>query len=209
MVDRVRQYHLNELKVALDPNDPRRILPDAQGAKRILDIGCGAGQTLIALGKPGFCAGVDIDVDALRLGVEWNSDLNFAAARGEWLPFQTGSFDFVCSRVALPYMDVPVALREARRVLQRGGRLWLSLHDLEMPLERFRNSEWKGRLFALYVIANGAALHFGGRTFPFVNGNRESFQTEGGMRRALVRAGFIDVRFQRTERHFTAMARAA
>ena len=206
MADPVREYHLNELKVALDPNDPRRILPDVHDAQRILDIGCGAGQTLIALGKPGFCAGVDIDIEALRLGVEWNSDLNFAAAHGEALPFKTGSFDFVCSRVALPYMDIPEALREARRVLRRGGRLWLSLHDLQMPLERFRTSGWKGKLFALYVIANGFTFQLTGRTFRFVNGQRESFQTESGMRSGLRRAGFTDVRFQRTARHFIAIA---
>ena len=209
MVDAVRQYHLNELKIALDRNDPRRILPELHGARRILDIGCGAGQTLIALGKPDVSVGVDIDIDALQLGVEWNSDIHFAAAQGEWLPFRSESFDFVCSRVAVPYMNIPAALAEARRILQRGGHLWLSLHDISMPLERFHTSGWKGKVFALYVILNGLAFHATGRTFRFINGQRESFQTEGAMRRALKSAGFVDVSFQRSEKHFIVLARAS
>src|SRR5207245_7299416 len=51
----------------------------------------------------------------------------------ELLPFREASFDFVFSRVALPYMHIPKAASEMGRVLKPGGGLWCLLH----PLSRF------------------------------------------------------------------------
>jgi ubiquinone/menaquinone biosynthesis C-methylase UbiE len=208
MNEALRQYHLGELQIALDPTNPRRLVPDSSGCSRILDIGCGAGQTLIALKTPAFCVGVDIDRDALQIGREIGGNIRFAAARGELLPFRDGSFDMVFSRVALPYMNIPRALREMRRVTVRGGKLWLSLHGIDMPLERFRTSGLKGKIFAAYVMANGLSFQLFGRNFPFLTGACESFQTERAMRSALSRAGFDDVRFTRRDRLFVVTAAA-
>jgi ubiquinone/menaquinone biosynthesis C-methylase UbiE len=208
MNEALRQYHLGELQIALDPANPRRLVPDSSGCSRILDIGCGAGQTLIALKTPAFCVGVDIDRDALRIGREIGGSIPFTAARGELLPFRDGSFDMVFSRVALPYMNIPRALREMRRVTVRGGRLWLSLHGIDMPIERFRTSGLKGKVFAAYVLANGLSFHVLGRNFPFLTGVCESFQTEPAMRSALSRAGFEDVHFTRCDRLFVVTAAA-
>ena len=42
-------YHLQELAIANCPADPRHILPPVSASHRwLLDVGCGAGQTLIA-----------------------------------------------------------------------------------------------------------------------------------------------------------------
>ena len=43
------EYHEQELRIALDPANPKRLVPDTGSATSVLDIGCGAGQTLIAL----------------------------------------------------------------------------------------------------------------------------------------------------------------
>jgi ubiquinone/menaquinone biosynthesis C-methylase UbiE len=201
-------YHEAELRVARDTTNPHRLVPDPGGAARILDIGCGAGQTIVALGCGGRSVGVDIDVDALRHAASgaMGEPLRVAAATGEHLPFRDESFDYVYSRVALPYMTIPDALREMRRVLRRGGRLWLALHPLAIPLEQFRRGNLRGKAYAAYTVINGAWFHLTGRTFRLGSRLNESIQTERGMRLALARAGFSHVAFRRTPVHFIVTA---
>lgn len=204
------EYHKSEFDVALEPSNVNRILPEAAGAEAILDIGCGAGQTLFALGQGKRRVGVDIDVSALQYGRQYtaNQGIDLAAAGGEHLPFADKSFDFVYSRVALPYMHVPTVLNEIRRVLRPKGRLWLTLHSIDIPITQFRRGNVKGKIYAAYIILNGFWMHLSGRTQPFVQGKCESFQTERGMRIALTRAGFRNAQFRRTEYHFLVTADA-
>ncbi len=201
-------YHEGELRVALDTRHPHRLVPQPGEADAILDIGCGAGQTLVALGLAGRSVGVDIDVAALRVAARGplGEALRVAAAKGEHLPFADGAFDYVYSRVALPYMDIPVALSEMARVLQPDGHLWLALHPIAIPAEQFRRGNLKGKLYALYTMLNGAWFHLTGRTLRLPGGICESIQTERGMRIALRRAGFRNITFHRTAVHFTVMA---
>jgi ubiquinone/menaquinone biosynthesis C-methylase UbiE len=201
-------YHQGELQVALDASNPHRLVPDPGTARAVLDIGCGAGQTIIALAAAGRSTGVDIDFNALRFAATGaiGDRLKVAGARGEALPFRDGAFDYVYSRVALPYMDIPRALAEMHRVLQPGGRLWLALHPAAIPLEQFRRGNIKGKIFALYTIVNGIWFHLTGRTFRLTGSICESIQTERGMRLALSRAGFRDASFRRTALHFIVTA---
>lgn len=201
-------YHEGELRVALDTANPHRLVPQPGDATAILDIGCGAGQTLVALGVARRSVGVDIDVAALRVAARgpMGEPLRVAAAQGEQLPFAAGTFDYVYSRVALPYMNIPVALAEMARVLQPGGHLWLALHPIAIPAEQFRRGNFKGKVYALYTMLNGLWFHFTGRTWQLPGGICESIQTERGMRIALRRAGFRTVAFHRTRLHFTVTA---
>lgn len=201
-------YHEGELRVALDAANPQRLVPDPGDAVSILDIGCGAGQTIVALGAGRRSVGVDIDVDALRVAARGplGEPLRVAAAQGERLPFADGAFDYVYSRVALPYMDIRSALAEMHRVLQPGGRLWLALHPIAIPAAQFRRGNLKGKTYALYTMINGAWFHFTGRTFRLPGGICESIQTQRGMTHALSRAGFTRIAFHRTSVHFTVTA---
>jgi SAM-dependent methyltransferase len=201
-----RAYHLSELAVARTLGDPRRVMPKVPtGARSVLDVGCGAGQTLIALDVPpdGDLAlvGVDIDEPALALGRVLAPHVGLVRAPGEALPFKDGSFDLVLCRVALPYMDAPRAIAEMARVLRPGGSVWLVLHPARFAVAalacHLRHGQLRGALFQLYVLANGLALHHGWRLtrFPFGPRPLESVQTERGVLRALSAAGFerIDV----------------
>jgi SAM-dependent methyltransferase len=200
-------YHQGELQVALDAANPQRLVPEPGGAAAILDIGCGAGQTIVALNASSRSVGVDIDVEALRYGASGGlgPSVRGAAAAGERLPFLDRAFDYVYSRVALPYMDIPSALAEMHRVLRPGGRLWLALHPLSVPAEQFRRGNLKGKLYAACTIVNGLWFHLTGRTLR-IGPICESIQTERGMRVALARAGFTNVAFRRTPAHFIVTA---
>lgn len=208
-------YHLAELEVARAVGDPRRVMPDVPStARAVLDVGCGAGQTLMALDlEPGrvLRCGVDVDRAAVAFGRTLDAELSLACAAGEALPFADGSFDFVACRVALPYMDVRRATAEMARVLRPGGQVWLVLHPVRFAVDglvrHLRSGQPKGVLFQLYVLANGLALHTARRQFRFPLGARaiESVQTRRGIRAALEAAGFERVRIER-DRFFVVTA---
>ena len=199
-------YHMQELQIARTREDPRRVMPDfPDHYESMLDIGCGAGQTLIASKlKPGaFICGIDIDEEALALGRRLSRRITFVRASGERLPFSDGSFDFIISRVSLLLMHLPVALREVARVLKPGGQVWFTLHPISMPLRSIARSikarNAKNLAHQLYVIVNGLLFHFTGRQFrsPFNRARCESFQTASGVVRAMRAAGFDQVRAER------------
>jgi ubiquinone/menaquinone biosynthesis C-methylase UbiE len=200
-------YHLRELSVALDSTDPRHCNPPviAPGLQ-VLDVGCGAGQTLIAACPQHQSFGMDIDLDALRLGRTLTNDIAFVCARAEPLSFRNASFDMVLARVSLPYTDFGRSLAEIRRVLRPGGSAWMVLHPFSIPWASFKQGNWRGRLFFLYVALNSAWFRLTSRMIPFVNGRYESFQTVGGIRRALLRAGFREISVRKTT-HFVASAK--
>ncbi len=79
--------------------------PPVENAKRILDVDCGAGQTLIALNTCPAAMAVGVGcLESLKLGREVAPTVHFVCAKGEALPFRDQSFDFVISRLALFYM---------------------------------------------------------------------------------------------------------
>ena len=180
---------------------------------RVLDVGCGFGDSLNeefqlrreGLESPPHIEMVGVDIDEQRLAVAKANYPNFVflCAQGEKLPFPDESFDTVISRVAILYMDIPVALREMRRVLKIGGELRIKLHPLSFTLAELAAelrsgsllSKIKNLIYRLYVLANGAVFHLTGNNFrfPLARHRCESFQTQSGMRRALLAAGFDQV----------------
>lgn len=198
-------YHLGELRIAQDPDHPSHILPPpaAPGA-RILDVGCGAGQTLHVAYPGEETFGIDIDVSAMTLGQRIAPEVTFVAGRAEHLPFTDVFFDQVVARVSLAYTNIPESLREIFRVLKPEGTLWITLHDPAVPWASAKQSNWKGKVFFAYIVLNSLTLHFLGREFSFFR-RYESFQTSGGMTRLLQRAGFVEIMIERG-RHFVVTA---
>lgn len=208
-------YHLQELRIAQDASAPEHLLPPIPATcKVVLDIGCGAGQTLIASALPSdvMACGVDPDAGSLALGRTLTDRVHFASASGEYLPFTDGTFDMVYSRVSLLYMHIPTALAEIARVLRPGGHLWLSLNPPSFALRRMsqaiRAGSVRGAVFSLYTLVNALSLQVANRQilWPFGRRRYESVQTTAGMKRALRRAGFKDIRIERN-RFFVVNAR--
>ena len=180
---------------------------------RVLDVGCGSGNSLhdelqlhytgLEPGRHIEMVGVDIDPDSLESAKKNYPQFLFVHAKGERLPFPDQSFDAVISRVAVPYMDIPVALSEMRRVLKPGGELRIKLHPLSFTLlelhEELHSGSLRSRvqnlLYRSYVLTNGMVFHLSGSNFhfPLARHRCESFQTQSGTRRALLAAGFQQI----------------
>ncbi|TDQ55325.1 class I SAM-dependent methyltransferase [Actinorugispora endophytica] len=109
--------------------------PADLAGRRVLEIGCGAGQCGRWLRGRGVAEVVGIDVSARQLQHSRRIDeatggsLPTAQADAQRLPFTDSAFDAVCSAYgAFPFIpDAGAALRETARVLRPGGRLVFSV----------------------------------------------------------------------------------
>lgn len=213
------EYHLAELAIAKSETDLRKALPTLPSRfASILDIGCGAGQTLLAcdLRHNVLACGIDIDREAVAYGQmyarENNESLHLACAVGEALPFADASFEVVISRVAVPYMHIPTALTEISRVLTSGGHLWLTLHPFQMVVgllvRALKGGNVKSILYFSYALLNGWAFHLFGTMarFPLNRRRCESFQTAAAMQRALRQLGFAQIEMEQAPNRFAIKA---
>ena len=110
-----------------------RLLGDVRG-RRVLEIGCGAGQCarwLRAQGADAF--GIDLSIRQLqharRLDDETGVRVPVACASALVLPLGSSAFDVACSAFgAFPFIvDIGPALLEVARVLRPGGRFVCSV----------------------------------------------------------------------------------
>ena len=165
------------------------ILPHLESRPRaVLDLGCGMRPTVTQL---------ELDADALRVGIDFDVAVRpDVVGDGHMLPFRAGSFDFVLSKVALPYMDIPWVLREIYRVLRPGGRVWMTLHPPRMAVMAARSAlflgHWRVAIHQMYALLNGLVLACFGRVLRAPWG-LESVQTVAGIHNALRRSGFSEV----------------
>jgi SAM-dependent methyltransferase len=116
---------------------------------RVLEIGCGPGfatERLLELVPDGWLTAIDVDSEMVSLARNRLRDrerVEVVEASVTALPFADDSFDAVTARLVLEHIPDPApALREARRVLVQGGRLfvvevddgWPMLTDPEPPV---------------------------------------------------------------------------
>ena len=120
--------------------------------KRVLDVGCGPGNLLVALSAdaPERLIGVDVDETFLVFGRSQIEKLvkkptappTLLRASLPTLPFADETFDLVTCFLVMPHVpDDSAALTELARVLKPGGTLAVSGHGLGFPLrylKRFR-----------------------------------------------------------------------
>ncbi len=194
--------HFQEPAVVHHPRDCPQI---PEGARRVLDLGCGSGQTWhdCDIAPDGLACGVDCNLPALQMGKKQFAQVQFVCGLGEGLPFKDESFDFAFSRVALPYMDIRKTLAEVHRVLKPGAGLWTTLHPVSMVwnhlLASSRAFNLKDMIYRPYVMLNGFLFHSSGKLlrFPLNRKRCESFQTSRGMERALRATGFDKIEILR------------
>lgn len=107
--------------------------------KRILDVGCGTGDTVLEIAKKvepsGKVIGIDLSPEGIAKAKEkaveagLSNVVEFRVADAEKLPFEDESFDAVISEcVVCLTVDKQHALNEKARVLKPGGRI--VMHDV-------------------------------------------------------------------------------
>lgn len=149
-----------------------RAIVSARPGEQGLDVGCGVAHLACELAKDvaplGRISAIDksseaIEASKVRIakeGLEELVDVRIGDAAD--LPFPDESFDFVVSAQVYCYVpDVARAIREAARVLRKGGRLVVLESDWEM-------CTWASRDPALTrrVIAARAAVQFAHAYLP-------------------------------------------
>lgn len=102
-------------------------LLDLDTGDRVLDVGCGTGETTRHLvPRTEDVHGVDLSPDQLGTarGKAALEDSNFVAADAQSLPYPDDHFDHVASVGSIMYWEDPgEVLREARRVTRPGGSI--------------------------------------------------------------------------------------
>lgn len=140
--------------------------------KKVLDVGCGPGNHLVALskGNPQLLVGVDADGRFLTVGrskiaeridpVSTFPSLICAALPS--LPFADATFDLITCFLVMPHVpDDRTALSELARVLKPNGTLAISGHGFGFPLrylKRFRLKPLQMYLATLIYKCTGKKL---------------------------------------------------
>lgn len=122
----------------------------AQPHHRLLDVATGAGFTAFGF-APHVRQVVGLDVSPGMLAqarAKGIANALFEEGSAEAIPFPDESFDLVTCRIAPHHFDsVPAFLREAHRVLVRGGRLLVA--DTTVPDNAPELAAWQHRVEAL------------------------------------------------------------
>ena len=165
-----------------------------RSAERILDMAGGTGDVAFRMARRGAQVTVaDINPDMLAVGMERAADrglegLAWKQENAESLSFDDSSFDaFTIAFGIRNVTDIPAALKEAHRVLKRGGRFFC--------LE-FSTSDWPGfaniyEAYASRLIPRiGKAVAGDEESYRYLVESIRRFPRPGQFRQMIADAGF-------------------
>ena len=134
---------------------------------RILDIGCGSGETVFWLvGHNHKAEGIDSSSKLISKGLENNPGLPIKEGFSESLPYDDGIFDGVLLECTLSlFEDSDQSLEEINRVLKRNGKLIVSdfyllagAESLSLPLVTCLNGVEKKEAIIKRMAIKGFSL---------------------------------------------------
>lgn len=145
----------------------------AEGAKRILDVGCGWGRELIRLKG---AIGIDLCLPFLKTAKTYvENDVILADAHH--LPFRDDAFDFIAVTEVIEHLSDPTkVLGELVRVLTANGKLLVQTPNKMLTLGRFISPDKCGHVHEFTSPELGSILRsFGfrilrktGSTIPYI-----------------------------------------
>jgi ubiquinone/menaquinone biosynthesis C-methylase UbiE len=127
----VSKYHEHLSAVTTQSIDALLDAAGVRNGSRVLDVATGAGYVAGAAAQRGADAlGVDFSAPQVGMARKRYPAVRFEQADAEALPFDPDSFDAVVNAFGMCHLSNPdVALREAFRVLKRGGRVAFAVWD--------------------------------------------------------------------------------
>ena len=132
--ERVPDDHTRQVVAEWYVEEWYRRLRRRSGPARVLDLGCGAGDSVDVFRRfdPGVrWVGLDLPASP-EVASRSRSDAEFATFDGERIPFPGGEFELVFCKQVLEHVRRPAPLlREVARVLEPGGHLAGSTSQLE------------------------------------------------------------------------------
>ncbi len=111
---------------------------------RLLEIGCGAGNQLLALKKAGWdVRGVDFDPDAVNAAISLGLDVRLGDVRN--MQFEAASFEAIVMGHVIEHVYQPVELlKECQRLLTPGGTLVVITPNAASFGHRMFGADWRG-----------------------------------------------------------------
>ena len=118
-------------------------LPKSFSPRKIMDLGCSAGQSSVAIKKVwpnAEVVGLDIEEDAVNaardVAEQLGVDMLYIVGSSSQLPFETESYDLIICHTVIEHVDnVFETLKEIRRCLIKNGRLSLEAPNYSFPYE--------------------------------------------------------------------------
>lgn len=162
--------------------------------EQILDMAGGTGDVAFRMARRGARVTVaDINADMLEVGKERAQarelDLQWKVENAEALSFSDASFDAYTIVFGIRNVtDIPAALKEAHRVLMRGGRFFCM---------EFSSSDWPGfakiyETWASNVIPRiGKAVADDEESYRYLVESIRRFPRPGAFRKMVANAGFV------------------
>jgi ubiquinone/menaquinone biosynthesis C-methylase UbiE len=178
----VTKYHKHLSDVTTQSVDALLDAAGVRNGSRVLDVATGAGYVAGAAAQRGAdVIGIDFSAAQVHMARERYPAIRFEQADAEALPFDPDTFDAVVNGFGMCHFPHPdVALREAFRVLKRGGRVASTVWDTPERAVGF------GAVYAA-VLAHGSLADVGRPAGP----NFFLFSDPEQSTKALRNAGFV------------------
>lgn len=150
----VLQRYVEEapLALAIERTLEAALFEKRQFVRPILDIGCGDGIFTALTFAEKIELGIDLDPNEIEKARRYAAYHELLVCPGDQIPRPDGSFATIFSNSVLEHIpDLLPVLREARRLLKRGGRFYVTV-----PLRQFERWSVIARLLVAFGLPTGA-----------------------------------------------------